>query len=107
MSLSDDYIPNAKIFDGFRFERMRLDPSQAKNGLQFTSASPAAMHMGAGSQQCPGRFFGAAVAKILLIKLLKRFDMKLKGEKRPENLKLGDADAVHPESEIMIIDRVY
>ncbi|CAI6333728.1 unnamed protein product [Periconia digitata] len=108
MSMSDEYLPNARAFDGFRFEKMRLDPTtQDQNGLQFTSASAATMHMGGGRQQCPGRFFGSAVTKICLIKLLRAFDFKLVGEKRPANLMLMDVDAAHPEAEIMIRSRAY
>ncbi|KAF1948942.1 putative cytochrome P450 [Byssothecium circinans] len=107
MSLSDSYIRDARTFDGFRFERMRLDPKQDHSGLQFTSNTAAAMHLGSGRQQCPGRFFGAAMGKIILIKLLQRFDLALKeGQSRPDSLKLMDMDILHPDAEVLVRERV-
>lgn len=107
MSLSDTYICDAKTFDGFRFERMRLNPKENHNGLQFTSSYDGALHLGHGRQMCPGRFFGSAISKMVLVKLLQRFDLKLKdGQSRPENLRMMDMDIPHPEAEVLFRNRV-
>jgi len=107
MSLSDKYLEDAKTFDGFRFERMRRDPEKNHSGLQLNSTYEASLHFGHGRQACPGRFFGSAVAKIFLVRLLQRYDLKLaEGGSRPKNLEIMDMSVPHPACEVLFKDRV-
>ncbi|KAF2452117.1 putative cytochrome P450 [Karstenula rhodostoma CBS 690.94] len=106
MSQSDEYFKNAKSFDGFRFERMRRNPSQDHHGLQFTSTYEGTLHFGHGRQTCPGRFLGSAISKIVLIKLLQRYDFRLApGQSRPEDMTFMDMVVPHPECQVMFKDR--
>jgi cytochrome P450 len=106
MSQSDEYIKNAKTFDGFRFERMRRNPLQDHHGLQFTSSYEGTLHFGHGRQTCPGRFLGCAISKIVLIKLLQRYDFKLApGKIRPKDMTFMDMVVPHPECGVMFRDR--
>lgn len=43
----------------------------------FTAVSPEHMAWGYGKHSCPGRFFAAAVAKMLLTHILFKYDFKL------------------------------
>ncbi|KAI1402429.1 putative cytochrome P450 [Hypoxylon fuscum] len=107
MSLSEEYFENAETFDGFRFERMRRDPKMEHfSGLQFTSSYAGSLHFGHGKQMCPGRFMGSLIAKLFVIEMLQRYDLKLvSGEKRPPNIMLMDMDMPDPKYKILMRDR--
>lgn len=102
--LSQEYFSDPLTFDGFRFEKMRLEQDQS--GLQFAAAYPGALHFGAGRQICPGRLMGGVMSKLVMIELLRKYDIRLRpGEKRPQNLLLMDVDAPDPFYEIQFRDR--
>lgn len=106
MSQSDTYIKDAQRFDGFRFERMRRNPVQDHHGLQFTSSYEGTLHFGHGRQQCPGRFLGSAVSKIILIKVLQRYDLRLMpGTSRPKDMTFMDMVVPNPDCQVMFRDR--
>jgi ent-kaurene oxidase len=106
MSLSNEYIKHASEFDAFRFERQRSDPKTDHNGLQFTSSYAGSLHFGYGKQMCPGRFMGSAVSKLLMIKLLQKYDFTLKeGTSRPENIMFMDMDIPEQKCEVLFRDR--
>lgn len=106
MSMSDEYFEDAATFDGFRFERMRRDPETDHNGLQFTSSYGGSLHFGHGRHMCPGRFMGSLISKLVIIEILKRYDLKLKdGVPRPENLMFMDMDMPDPKYVVLFKDR--
>ncbi|KAL7625747.1 hypothetical protein AAE478_004970 [Parahypoxylon ruwenzoriense] len=106
MSMSEEFITDAKTFDGFRFERLRRDPQKAHSGLQFTSSYAGSLHFGHGRHMCPGRFMGSLISKLLIIELLQRYDLKLReGETRPQNLMFMDMDMPDPTYEVLFRDR--
>jgi len=108
MSQSEEYFSDAQTFDGFRFERMRNDPTKEHNGLQFTSSYAGSLHFGHGRQMCPGRFMGSMLSKLLIIKLLQRYDFKLRdGETRPKNLAFMEMDVPDRAYEILVRDRKH
>jgi cytochrome P450 len=108
MSQSEEYFSDAQTFDAFRFERMRIDPTTAHSGLQFTSSYAGSLHFGHGRQMCPGRFMGSLMSKLVVIKLLQHYDFKLRdGETRPNNLTFTDMDIPDPSYEILLRDREY
>ena len=104
--MSDDYFEKAEEFDGFRFERLRRDPKEDHNGLQFTSSYAGSLHFGHGRHMCPGRFMGSLISKIILIEMLQRYDLKLKDGGRPESIMFFDMDIPDPKYEILFRDRV-
>ena len=107
MSMSEEYFEDATAFDGFRFERMRRDPSMEHfSGLQFTSSYAGSLHFGHGKQMCPGRYMGSLISKLFIIEILQRYDLKLvDGEKRPLNIMFMDMDMPDPTCQILMRDR--
>jgi len=88
LSWDPDLYPSPDKFDGLRFyERRKAATSGAANRNQFTSYSPEQLHFGFGRQACPGRFFGSASIKLIILNLLDEFDIKLVDEEagRPKN----------------------
>ncbi|KAF4633486.1 hypothetical protein G7Y89_g4629 [Cudoniella acicularis] len=80
-------------FDGFRFSNLRSMPGK-ENKHQFVTTSPDSLNFGYGNHACPGRFFAGNEIKVILIELLRNWDIRLKGDtegkggedKRPENI---------------------
>ncbi|RYO82161.1 hypothetical protein DL764_009646 [Monosporascus ibericus] len=108
MSMSEEYFFSPETFDGFRFERLRRDLRTAHSGLQFTSFYAGSLHFGHGKQMCPGRFLGSLISKLMMVELLRRYDMKLReGEERPENIMVFDMDYPDPTYEVLFRDRKF
>jgi cytochrome P450 len=70
------FYPQPDVFDGYRFYNLRQIPGQ-ENASQFVSTSPTHLGFGYGVHACPGRFFAAAVIKIILANILIKYDLKL------------------------------
>ncbi|KXX81153.1 Ent-kaurene oxidase [Madurella mycetomatis] len=64
------------VFDGFRFERLRSVPGSEQ---KFQAVNPGPDHLvyGYGTQACPGRFFAVHEAKVVLARILTKYDFKL------------------------------
>ncbi|EED13645.1 cytochrome P450, putative [Talaromyces stipitatus ATCC 10500] len=105
MSMSEEFLKNAEEFDGFRFERLRRNPETDHNGLQFTSSYAGSLHFGHGRYMCPGRFMGSLISKLMVIELLRRYDLKLQEGGRPKNIMFFDMDIPDPKYEILFRDR--
>lgn len=88
--------PNA--FDGLRFYKRGIAARGSANGgnstetaeqaagkHQFVSISQANMSFGWGRHACPGRFFAGNEIKLILAKVLEKYDMRLEGEERYKN----------------------
>uniref|UniRef100_A0A0B7K3W0 Uncharacterized protein n=1 Tax=Bionectria ochroleuca TaxID=29856 RepID=A0A0B7K3W0_BIOOC len=76
-SMMDSSIyPNPGEYDGYRFFRMRDDPS-AGSKAHLVSTSSAHLGFGHGKHTCPGRFFAANEVKLLLCHLLYKYEWKL------------------------------
>lgn len=67
---------NPEEFDGYRFLKMRSNPSK-ENSAQFVTTSFQSLGFGHGLHACPGRFFAANEVKIALCHLLLKYDWKL------------------------------
>lgn len=76
---------NSATFDGFRFVKLREEPG-AEHKYQFATSGPDSLSFGYGPQACPGRFFASNEIKVLLAHLLLNYDLKLEGDKRPDNV---------------------
>ncbi|KAK7751248.1 hypothetical protein SLS62_006793 [Diatrype stigma] len=69
---------------------------------QFTSIGDTNTSFGLGRHACPGRFFAAAEAKMILAHLLLRYDIKLKeGEGRPRPMMFMMTKCPSPSAEIL------
>lgn len=71
-----DIYPDPETFDGYRFFRMRGDPS-LDSQAHIVSTSPAHLGFGHGKHACPGRFFAANELKVALAHLIMKYDWKL------------------------------
>lgn len=93
--------PNADMFDGHRFLRIREQPEQ-EHGAQLVTTGPNHLGFGHGRRACPGRFFAAMEAKIALAHLLLNFDLKLAPGTNPKVLDVGFALVPDPTAKVMI-----
>ncbi|GAW16232.1 hypothetical protein ANO14919_056550 [Xylariales sp. No.14919] len=80
-------MSEAGTFDGNRWVRRRFAPGMSK--FQFASTAEDAFDWGAGPHACPGRFMAEVTIKLILIRLITRYDMKLSegGPERPAESK--------------------
>lgn len=78
--------PDPLAFDAYRFARLR-DGSTAEDPIgyasremyQFVSASKENLQWGLDRHACPGRFFAAAVIKLVLAEVIERYDVRMPG----------------------------
>lgn len=99
--------PSPDKFDGLRFynRRQAAAGGAAAHRNQFTSTSREQMHFGFGRQACPGRFFGAAAIKCVVLDLVERFDLRLVDEAagRPRNSVKGAM--ISPDEKVELLFR--
>ncbi|KXT16518.1 hypothetical protein AC579_1349 [Pseudocercospora musae] len=70
------HFSDPEKFDPYRFTKAREGGNN--DHLQFASVTHGTMAFGCGKHACPGRFFAALEIKLILIHLLKHFDVKAK-----------------------------
>ncbi|GKZ63313.1 hypothetical protein AnigIFM50267_000705 [Aspergillus niger] len=74
-----EYIENPEVFDGLRFHRLRnqggLSATTATGKYHYVSVNETSLHFGYGRNACPGRWFTAIEIKLLLGRLLVRYDV--------------------------------
>ena len=73
-----DATANPDEFDGLRYYRRRLEPSQSHK-WQFATTDITSLHFGHGRYACPGRFMAGNVIKLVLANLLLEYDFKFAG----------------------------
>lgn len=81
---------NAAEFDGYRFLKLRQKPGQ-ENWTQLVSTSNNHLGFGHGMHACPGRFFAATTAKVLLAHVVLKYDLKLLDDQKPDIIEHGAA----------------
>ncbi|PYH78666.1 cytochrome P450 [Aspergillus uvarum CBS 121591] len=75
LRLDATMYPDPEVFDGYRFERMRADPSTA--GLApFTKTRMSHLAFGHGKHACPGRFLSCDEAKLILCHMLLKYEIR-------------------------------
>ncbi|KAH8802471.1 cytochrome P450 [Xylogone sp. PMI_703] len=84
---SETFGDDAKVFDGRRFERLRLKNKAGESALKMGMATDDSLGFGYGSQACPGRFLAVNQMKLLMAKLLIGWNMTL--EKRGQTYTEG------------------
>jgi len=80
--------PSFDEFHPFRYSDLRSYPGE-ENKHQFVTTSPESVSFGHGQWACPGRFFASNEIKLVLIELIKNYDLGLgpKGEGESEQFK--------------------
>ncbi|KAL4966536.1 cytochrome P450 [Aspergillus stella-maris] len=87
MTRDTDHFTNPETFEPWRFAEVR-DGEKGRN--QFASVSGMLGTFGFGPHACPGRFFAAAVLKIVIAGVLVRYDVQMpiaEGGRRQERYK--------------------
>ncbi|KAL4931767.1 cytochrome P450 [Aspergillus undulatus] len=87
---SDSVHKDASEFDGYRFLKLRQLPGQ-ENWTQLVSTSNNHLGFGHGMHACPGRFFAATTAKVLLSHIVLKYDLKLLDDQKPDIIEHGAA----------------
>ncbi|PLB36094.1 cytochrome P450 [Aspergillus candidus] len=81
-------LEDPEVFDGFRFEKLRSQPG---NEQKYQAVSIAADHLvfGYGTQACPGRFFAMHEAKVVVARILRNYEFKLKNPPKEQSVMAG------------------
>ncbi|KAJ7434826.1 cytochrome P450 [Mycena galericulata] len=101
---------HAKMFDGFRFARMREERhNSASEGVfnrHMVSTGPDHLPFGHGKHACPGRFFAATELKAMFAYILVNFDVKAENEGvRPPDYSFGRVTSPNPTAKIWVRKR--
>ncbi|KAI8178992.1 hypothetical protein KHU50_003233 [Colletotrichum sp. SAR 10_65] len=79
---------NPSEFDGLRFYKKR-QTEEARSKYQVLSVSKEDLAWGYGRAACPGRFLADMLIKMILVEVLKRYDIKMPdGQGRYENMEV-------------------
>nr|ULA45396.1 cytochrome P450 monooxygenase NecE [Nectria sp. HLS206] len=70
-------LDDPEVFDGLRFYKLRSQPG-SENKFQAVAPGPDHLVFGYGPQACPGRFFAVHEAKVVLSRILSRYEFKLR-----------------------------
>ncbi|KAL3454185.1 cytochrome P450 [Aspergillus insuetus] len=87
---TDAVHANPEEFDGYRFLKLRRLPGQ-ENWTQLVSTSNNHLGFGHGMHACPGRFFAATTAKVLIAHVVLKYDLKLLEGQEPGIIEHGAA----------------
>lgn len=99
------YYEDPEKFDAYRFYNIRTnpdapDPNNFKNReqYQFVSVTKENMSFGFGKHACPGRFFAANEIKLILARLLLRYDVRFPADvkERYPNFYMGSLSGPSP-----------
>ncbi|EXF82434.1 hypothetical protein CFIO01_01894 [Colletotrichum fioriniae PJ7] len=84
-----DLYDNPSEFDGMRFYKKRQESDEARSKFQVLSVSKLDLSWGYGRAACPGRFLADLLIKMVLVEVLKRYDIKMpEGQGRYENMEI-------------------
>ncbi|KAK2736196.1 hypothetical protein FQN57_000870 [Myotisia sp. PD_48] len=94
------------IFDGFRFHRLRSNPSDS-NKYQFASSNLEFMEWGLGREACPGRFYASCEIKIILAHILLKYEIAFENPEagRPENFMIEVDVIADPRTKLQFKER--
>ncbi|KAH8703478.1 cytochrome P450 [Talaromyces proteolyticus] len=70
-------LKNPYEFDGYRYYNMRSEPGNEQK-FQAVTSGPDHLVFGYGTQACPGRFFAIHEAKVVVARILRNYEFKLK-----------------------------
>ncbi|KAF4816653.1 Cytochrome P450 monooxygenase BOA4 [Colletotrichum siamense] len=96
---------NPSEFDGLRFYKKR-QTEEARSKYQVLSVSKEDLAWGYGRAACPGRFLADMLIKMILVEVLKRYDIKMPdGQGRYENMEVQGQTLPNEQGEILIRER--
>lgn len=100
-----EVTPNPETFDGLRYYKYRQ--KQGEGHLhQFATTEKNLLNFGHGKYACPGRFFASLEIKVILVRLIMNYDLKLTAHQgRPANLKAHEFLFPNPDGELLIRER--
>lgn len=76
--LDEKNYPSADEFDGFRAYKARASGKAADIARnQFVTTNETNLNFGYGAHACPGRFFAANEIKMILVRLILEYDVKM------------------------------
>ncbi|KAI9744718.1 MAG: hypothetical protein M1818_001643 [Claussenomyces sp. TS43310] len=127
LAFGNPYLPNSEVkfspltdagqpplseFYPWRYSDLRRLPGE-ENNHQFVTADANSLSFGWGRHACPGRFFASNEIKVLIVELLKRYDLALgpngegegDGFLRPKTLEFGFAYAADPKAKVYFRSR--
>lgn len=104
MARDVEFYDDPRRFDGNRFYRAE-EKDDATTQQEYTGIEPGNLSWGYGRFTCPGRWYGAAMVKLIVANLLLEYDVSFPPGRteRPPNTKY-DTD-VHPDFEAKIVLR--
>ncbi|KAJ6631929.1 cytochrome P450, partial [Mycena sp. CBHHK59/15] len=73
-------FPDADVFDGFRFSKMRSEEHPGVFKHHMVTTEPTHLPFGHGKHACPGRFFAATELKAMLAHVVLNYDVRLEHE---------------------------
>ncbi|OLN91605.1 Fumitremorgin C monooxygenase 3 [Colletotrichum chlorophyti] len=98
-----EIYPEPDKFDGYRFLRMR-EGGNNEHFAQLASVSGDHLGFGLGANACPGRFFGANSAKLILSHLLFKYEFKLPDDDETaiEPMRFGFSTLVNSRAKLLV-----
>ncbi|OHW98706.1 cytochrome p450 [Colletotrichum incanum] len=98
-----EIYPDPERFDGRRFLRMR-EAANNEHIAQLASVSPEHLGFGLGAHACPGRFFGASSAKLIMSNILLMYEFKLVNDEKTtvDPMRFGFSTLVNPQAKVLI-----
>ncbi|GKT56017.1 cytochrome P450 [Colletotrichum tofieldiae] len=98
-----EIYPDPERFDGRRFLRMR-ESANNEHIAQLASVSPEHLGFGLGAHACPGRFFGASSAKLIMSNILLKYEFKLVNDEKTtvDPMRFGFSTLVNPRAKVLI-----
>lgn len=81
----DTFGRDSNDLDPHRFMRLRESNKAGESALKMGMATEDSLGFGLGSQACPGRFFAVNQMKLMLAKLLTRWDLALEKDGKEYN----------------------
>ncbi|KAK1674683.1 cytochrome P450 [Colletotrichum godetiae] len=95
------FYENPNEFDGYRFLRMRESGKPGQEAAaQLVTTSVNHLGFGHGEHSCPGRFFAASEAKIIIAHLLLKYDWNYDTAYKMRLRKFGFAEEADPDLKV-------
>ncbi|KAK7750955.1 hypothetical protein SLS62_007088 [Diatrype stigma] len=110
MSRDSSFYEDPQRFDGFRFYRPEMEDTMASTNTQqdYTGIEPGNLSWGNGRFTCPGRWYAAALTKLIVANMLLDYDLSFpRGQTgRPPNVKYDTELLPDFEQEIVLKRRL-
>lgn len=104
ISTDPSYYPDGDTFDGFRHVKLRRNGASTDHARnQFVTTNDTNLVFGYGRHACPGRFFAANELKMILVRLILEYDIKMPDNSttRHAQLEMGRTTVPNPMKTVM------